>query len=361
MLNGLSAPMSRGMNRLDAPLRGLVLDDLWFHELLRLTETCRSWRGCLSSVTRINWITVEGLRAAHMMNKMTRCRVLKVSARSFDLLRDMILPMAMMRDLQGVTIEFDDDADTTSFAPSCDLLVRSGALRTAPNLQRFELQMEGGEPLDDQLLERHAFKGLLDQMPLDCALRAAVRGRVPASWVSEILSKGADPNANPDPVAFDNIIHEACEYQSIDVIRLLVDAGADPHRLNDTNQSILHGTASWRKSGVTDVLRYLLDLGLNARHVELQLGWTVLHFLLSNKQIARDEMLESVELLLSHDPSLASIPNKDGDTALTFELTGDDDYNEMDANHRAILHELAEAEAKQRRTSTARSKFQVMA
>ena len=81
MLNGLPAPisMSRGMNRLDAPLRGLVLDDLRFHELLRLTETCRSWR-TLSSVTQINWITVEGLRAAHMMNKMTRCRVLCVDA-----------------------------------------------------------------------------------------------------------------------------------------------------------------------------------------------------------------------------------------------------------------------------------------
>ena len=72
--------MSRGMNRLDAPLRGLVLDDLRFDELLRLTETSRSWRATLSSVTRINWITVEGLRAAHMMNKMTRCRVLCVDA-----------------------------------------------------------------------------------------------------------------------------------------------------------------------------------------------------------------------------------------------------------------------------------------
>ena len=339
------------MNRLDAPLRGLVLDDLRFHELLRLSETCRSWRAALSSVTAINWIPVEGLRATHMMNKMTRCRVLKVSARSFDLLRDMILPMAMMRDLQGVTIEFDDDADTTSFAPSCDLLVRSGALRTAPNLQRFELQMEGGEPLDDQLLERHAFKGLLDQMPLDCALRAAVRGRVPASWVSEILSKGADPNDNPDPAALDHIIHDACQYQSIDVIRLLVDAGADPHRLNDTNQSVLHYSVSWRKSGVADTLRYLLDLGVNARQVELQNIWTVLHCLLANREIERDEMLESVELLLSHDPSLASIPDDRGYTPLTWELRGDNPYDEMDAHHRAILRVLARAEAKERSKS----------
>ena len=353
MLNGLPAPisMSRGMNRLDAPLRGLVLDDLRFHDILRVTETCRSWRAAISSVTEIHWIKVEGLRAAHMMNKMTRCRFLCVDAQDFSVLRDMILPLAMMRDLQRVTIDFDEDVDKTSFAPSCDLLVRSGALRTASNLLWFELQVVGGDPLEEELLRSPAFKQLLDQMSPGCALRAAVFGRVPASWVSEILSKGADPNDNPDPVAFDNIIHEACDYQSIDVIRLLVDAGADPHRLNDSNQSVLHYSVSWRKSGVTDTLRYLLDLGVNARQVELQSGWSVLHSLLDNEDVGRDEMLESVELLLSHDPSLASIPNIDGYTPLTWGLAGDDDYDEMDANHRAILRALAEAEAKQRRKS----------
>ena len=344
---------ARGMNRLDAPLRGLVLDDLWFNELLRLTETCRSWGAAISSVTAINWITVEGLRAAHMMSKMTRCRVLQVDARGprFDVLRDMNLPMAMMRDLQRVTIEFDEDADTTSFAPSCDLLVRSGALRTAPSLRQFELRMHGGEPLEEELLRSHAFKQLLDQTSPGCALRAAVFGRVPASWVSEILSKGADPNDNPDPAALDHIIHDACQYQSIDVIRLLVDAGADPHRLNDTNQSVLHYSVSWRKSGVADTLRYLLDLGVNARQVELQNIWTVLHCLLANREIERDEMLESVELLLSHDPSLASIPDDRGYTPLTWELRGDNPYDEMDAHHRAILRVLARAEAKERSKS----------
>jgi hypothetical protein len=278
----------------------------------------------------------------------------EVGARNFNMLRDMALPMAMMRDLQWVTIEFDEDADTTSFAPSCDLLVRSGALRTAPNLQFFALQMhseDSPQPLEEELLRSHAFKQLLDQTSPGCALRAAVFGRVPASWVSEFLSKGADPNENPDPVALDHIIHEACEYQSINVMRLLVDAGADPHRLSDKNQSVLHYSASRRKSGVADVLRYLLDLGVNARQVELKSGWSVLHFLLCNKEIDRDEMLESVELLLSHDPSLASIPNIDGYTPLNWEVTGDNDYNEMNADHRAILHALAEAEAKQRRPS----------
>ena len=341
------------MNRLDAPLRGLVLDDLWFNELLRLTETCRSWGAAISSVTAINWITVEGLRAAHMMSKMTRCRVLQVDARGprFDVLRDMNLPMAMMRDLQRVTIEFDEDADTTSFAPSCDLLVRSGALRTAPSLRQFELRMHGGEPLEEELLRSHAFKQLLDQTSPGCALRAAVFGRVPASWVSEFLSKGADPNANPDPVALDHIIHEACEYQSIDVMRLLVDAGADPHRLSDKNQSVLHHVAAWRKSGVADTLRYLLDLGVNARQIELEYGWTVLHSLFDNREIDYDEMLESVELLLSHDPSLASIPNKDGFTPLTFELCDDESYDEIDISRLAILRALAKAEAEQRRKS----------
>ena len=344
---------ARGMNRLDAPLRGLVLDDLWFNELLRLTETCRSWGAAISSVTAINWITVEGLRAAHMMSKMTRCRVLQVDARGprFDVLRDMNLPMAMMRDLQRVTIEFDEDADTTSFAPSCDLLVRSGALRTAPSLRQFELRMHGGEPLEEELLRSHAFKQLLDQTSPGCALRAAVFGRVPASWVSEFLSKGADPNANPDPVALDHIIHEACEYQSIDVMRLLVDAGADPHRLSDKNQSVLHHVAAWRKSGVADTLRYLLDLGVNARQIELEYGWTVLHSLFDNREIDYDEMLESVELLLSHDPSLASIPNKDGFTPLTFELCDDESYDEIDISRLAILRALAKAEAEQRRKS----------
>ena len=349
---GLPAPMSRGMNRLDAPLRGLVLDDLWFDELLQLTETCRTWRAAISAVTAINWIPVEGLRATHMMNKMTRCRVLRVDARGFDVLRDMNLPMAMMRDLQRVTIEFDDDADTTLFAPSCDLLVRSGALRTAPNLQLFVLQMhseDDPQPLEEELLRSHAFKQLLDQTSPGCALRAAVFGRVPASWVSEILSKGADPNDNPDPAALDHIIHDACHHQSIDVIRLLVDAGADPHRLNDTNQSLLQRSAFCRKSGVADTLRYLLDLGVNARQVELQSGWSVLHSLLDNIVIDLGEMLESVELLLSHDPSLASIPNREGFTAHTLDLC--QYYDGIEAGHLAILRALAKAEAEQRRKS----------
>jgi hypothetical protein len=269
-------------------------------------------------------------------------------------LRDMILPLAMMRDLQQVTIEFDEGADTTSFAPSCDLLVRSGALRTAPNLRRFMLLMrsdDGGEPLEEEHLRSHAFKQLLDQMSPGCALRAAVFGRVPASWVSEFLSKGADPNDNPDPAVFDHIIYEACEFQSIDVMRLLVDAGADPHRLSGKNQSVLHHVAAWRKSGMADTLRYLLDLGVNARQVELQFGWTVLHSLLDNSELDRDEMLESVELLLSHDPSLASVPTIDGYTPLTWGLTSDDDYDKIEAGHLAVLRVLAKAEAEQRRKS----------
>ena len=102
---------------------------------------------------------------------------------------------------------------------------------------------------------------------------------------------------------------------------------------------------------MADTLRYLLDLGVNARQVELQNIWTVLHCLLANREIERDEMLESVELLLSHDPSLASIPNKDGFTPLTFELCDDESYDEIDISRLAILRALAKAEAEQRRKS----------
>ena len=102
---------------------------------------------------------------------------------------------------------------------------------------------------------------------------------------------------------------------------------------------------------MADTLRYLLDLGVNARQIELEYGWTVLHSLFDNREIDYDEMLESVELLLSHDPSLASIPNKDGFTPLTFELCDDESYDEIDISRLAILRALAKAEAEQRRKS----------
>ena len=98
------------MNRLGAPLSGLVLGHLHWHELLDVSVTCRSWRAALSSVTQISWIRGGGLRATLLMNKMTRCRVLYVDGRDgFDVLRDMILPMADMRDLRAVTNECDSD------------------------------------------------------------------------------------------------------------------------------------------------------------------------------------------------------------------------------------------------------------
>ena len=291
------------------------------------------------------------------MNKMTRCRVLYVDGRDgFDVLRDMILPMAVMRDLRAVTIEFDSDVDKSLFASSCYLLVRSGALRSAQNLKSFllQIQVEGSsdvEPLDSQFLGSHNFKQLLDQMSPDCALRAAVFGRVPASSVSAILSMGADPNAVDDDI-IDSILDYACIYQSIDVIRALVDAGADPRCLTRPHsRTPLHAVAGMRKrDDMEEVLHYLLDLGLNARQVEKQLGWTALHYLVARQDC--EEMIGAVKLLLSHDSTLASIADKAGDTPLTRRLVelqakGSEGAApaQLSAKLIAILSTLAAAEA----------------
>ena len=350
------------MNRLGAPLSGLVLDHLHWHELLDVSVTCRSWRAALSSVTQISWIRGAGLRATLLMNKMTRCRVLYVDGRDgFDVLRDMILPMAVMRDLRTVTIEFDSDVDKSLFASSCYLLVRSGALRSAQNLKSFLLQIQvedsltDVEPLDSQFLGSHNFKQLLDQMSPDCALRSAVFGRVPASSVSAILSMGADPNAVDDDI-LDSILDYACIYQSIDVIRALVDAGADPHCLTRPHsRTVLHAVASMRKrDDMEEVLHYLLDLGLNARQVENQLGWTALHYLVARQDC--EEMIGAVKLLLSHDSTLASIADKAGDTPLTRRLVelqakGSEGAAPAQTSAKliAILSTLAGAEAGTRR------------
>jgi hypothetical protein len=295
------------------------------------------------------------------MNKMTRCRVLYVDGRDwFDVLRDMILPMAVMRDLRAVTIEFDSDVDKSLFASSCYLLVRSVALRSAQNLESFllQIQVEGSltdvEPLDSQFLGSHNFKQLLDQMSPDCALRAAVFGRVPASSVSAILSRGADPNAVIDSV--DCILDYACKYQSIDVIRALVDAGADPRCLTRPHSRTLLHTVVWfrKHDDMEEVLRYLLDLGLNARQVEKQFGWTALHYLVARQEC--EEMIGAAKLLLSHDSTLASIADKAGDTPLTRRLVelqakGSEGAAPAQTSAKliAILSTLADAEARTRR------------
>ena len=109
-----------------------------------------------------------------------------------------------------------------------------------------------------------------------------------------------------------------------------------------------------KRDDMEEVLHYLLDLGLNARQAEKQLGWTALHYLVARQDC--EEMIGAVKLLLSHDSTLASIADKAGDTPLTRRLVelqakGSEGAApaQMSAKLIAILSTLAGAEAGTRR------------
>ena len=181
------------MRHLDAHLRGRILDYLDFDEILNATATDRAARAALPCVQEVHGITPRGLSysCVGIVSQLTRCRRLTVCcASSAEDLRALSWPLHIMKDLRAFTMDFSFNADLTSFPTECDRLVRSGALRQLKDLAdltlgTYDVVVEELQPLDVSCVGCAAFKSLLSQLPLDCALQAAVNGLVPAAWVSE--------------------------------------------------------------------------------------------------------------------------------------------------------------------------------
>ena len=293
------------MRRLDAHLRAAVFDHLEFTDVLRASTTDRAARAALLCVKEVREIKAGALSCVNVVSKLTRTRTLDVDVAEPRDLVHLAWPLTFMKALEQLSIFFVSGADMTTWEEDCEKLVRTGALRGSKNLKWFEIGMLDAKrsalPMDAFHLESAAFKKLLRQLPLDCALMTATFGCVPASCVSELLALGADPKYTVEDLS---VLESACEFQRPDVIRMLLDAGACPK--SDCYKTVLPRELEGDDGTRADVVELLLEFGADPRRVGKS-GSTPLHDILAqNKGRRWSEILEVVEVLLDHDRSLAS-------------------------------------------------------
>ena len=356
------------MRHLDAHLRGRILDYLEFDEVLMATATDRAARAALPCVQEVCGITPHALSCVGIVSQLTRCRSLSVCcADSAEDLRSLSWPLHIMKDLREFTIHFDHDADMSEWTDECDRLVRSGVLRQLKNLVDLEFGVYNTndscfQPLDVSCVECAAFKSLLSQLPLDCALQTAVYGLVPAAWVSELLARGANPKSTFKSTC---VLKVACRHQRLDVIRMLLEAGADPNfHGNRIYSSPIFGALSRQVNrdygSRLDVMKLLLEFGVDLEYAEKSNGVTALHFIAYNRidghQFPWPDVLELVKALLKRDKALASaLWGRRGETPLNAMLNNKhlSVEDKIDPAFFDILQTLSKAEADSRRLANA--------
>ena len=105
-------------------------------------------------------------------------------------------------------------------------------------------------------------------------------------------------------------LHSAAGSGHTDIVKLLLDAGADKDVKNENGYTPLHGAARY---GHTDIVELLLDAGADME-VKVKRGWTPLHF------AAFRGRTDIVKLLLDAGAD-EKVKDKDGRTPLNFALT----------------------------------------
>ena len=303
-----------GMRRLDAHLRGTVFDHLMFVDVLRATATDRASRAALGCVEEVNWIKAASLSCASIVSKLTACKYMRIHANSSSDLTHLVLPLTVMKDLRHLRFTLVN-ADMSTWTEDCDRLVRTGALRQARSLTQFKVgrassRTEIIRPLHENELRCAAFKSLLLQLPLDCALRASCNGAVPAAVCRELIARGANVNSVVNDLS---VLKVAVGAQRIAVIRALLEAGADPNymRAYVNGDLTILGKAMFRKRRSTedtadDVVILLLEFGANAGYAFSD-GCNALHLAAENywKQ-SWDVIYGITQTLLNEDETIAS-------------------------------------------------------
>ena len=207
------------------------------------------------------------------------------------------------------------NADMSTWAEDCDRLVRTGALRQARSLVQFKVARASSRTeiiraLDENELRHAAYKSLLLQLPLDCALRASVYGQVPAAVCRELIARGANVNS---VVKECSVLRMAVDAQRIAVIRALLEAGADPNYMPGYvyGDLTILADAMFREEMSTgdaaaDVVMLLLEFGANAGYASPS-GCNALHIAAENywKQ-SWEVTLTIAKILLNEDETLAS-------------------------------------------------------
>lgn len=300
------------MRRLDGHLRGAVLDHLYFSDMLRATATDRASRAALRCVKFVNGMKAASLSCVSVVAKLTHCRILTVEATSPEELAHLVLPLTIMKDLFWLGFIFDAGAVMQNWQYHCDRLVRTGAMRQAQKLMVFEplrrTRADRLKTLKERELQCAAYKSLLFQMPLDCALRCSVDGKVPEGVCLELIGRGANVNSVVNRIT---TLQLAVETQRIEVIRTLLAGGADPnHSSCEFTLPLLAQAMSRSPSGEDDtavhVVKLLLEFGVNAGYAASD-GCTALHLAAENYGTQSwAVILEIAQLLMNHKPALAN-------------------------------------------------------
>lgn len=306
-------------------LRGLVLDHLEFTDVLKATTTDRAGRAALSFVRHVSYIKAAILMP-NMLSKLARCEAIVIDADCAVVMERLAWVLIQLRRLRGVRVVFLPNADMSSWNRSCAALARS-----MDDVSRIEFfcvrKMKQPSALDPVLLGSESFRSILFKLPLDCALETSMYGRVPYDVVSNLLTRGANPNRvcdnHLDTFSQQSLsmLSKACNLQQVSVIRLLLQNGA-------RSQPESYDCFQWtlmRRADHLDVLRVLYDAGL--------LPWTFpsdgslihasfLHYLTTLihkfKHIPPTSFLPIVKLVLERQPELVLLSDRQGRTPLSL-------------------------------------------
>lgn len=110
-----------------------------------------------------------------------------------------------------------------------------------------------------------------------------------------LLDEGADPNLPGDHEERDFPLHRESD---VEIISLLLEAGADPNALNRRRLTPLMEIAKWG-AGTVEQMKCLLENGADP-NIRNAAGKTVLHLLAENTDLDADFRREATDLLLHH-------------------------------------------------------------
>ena len=344
---------ARVMRRLPAPLRGLVLDHLRFPDVLSATTTDSAGRRSLGSVRRLSGVNDRFMSSPHLLNKVPLCEAIDIDSKNALVFERLAWALQTLRHLRAVRVRFAKRTDETAWRQSCTTLSNS------PELGRLRFFRLGGV-LTKGSARCDEFKSLLLQLEPDCALFASLIWRCPAAFISELIRRGANPNAEIKGFhgeRSEHVLEFACNRGQVEVVRVLLDAGAIPPDRGGSGLPDAFVNAQAVQEGALGVVRLLYDSGHRSSFRSLPRGQNLLHCFATNSEtIDATTTLSMVRLICERQPSLLTQVTTLGYTPLmllTFSRCQNrfrpkDPQPDRDALFKSLAKSMISHEARQR-------------
>ena len=338
------------MRDLPPPLRGLVLDHLEFSDVLTATTTDRAGRALLGFVRRLDRVNDRILSTPHILDKFTLCETIFIESKTALVFERLAWALQTLRHLCDVRVRFAFVTDQTSFRQSCVTLSNS------PELGRLRVFHPVGR-LTEASYKSDEFKSLVLRLNPDTALVVAICWGFPTPFISELIRRGANPNA--DYMSFSDannmrVLEAACAKSKVEVVRVLLDAGAQPlEKFNaQSNDAFLLAA----NSGQLDIVRLLYDSGFKSTSRTPNERNNLLHcFTFALQDVGVADVLSLAELICERQPELLTQISKSGHTplmALTIkhclnQYRPNDTPSDRDASFKSLARCLISHESRQ--------------